>query len=499
MLRPFLHSKGVSYLKHLFYIKLLIKSLYFWVGFSFVLFILGWLLTMPEHSAFQISKHGLYGFFVMNILFISYSIHAYSASYKEIQFLGTDRLLKLKNVLTSFSILNCLIGGIFFCIVSIWVDKSLPFSYNIRGILTFEWIVIYTNMLSILIGLFFSSFLSNKLAYLLSYFTYAFFIHASLEIPITPVKYILKIFDPTTVIEENLISGLIWNKLYLYKQIILLLFLVFIYQLAIIMIVRKKTVLRYSLLLINAAILLGSITYQNSLGEFDLVNAQTPSYLSIPNTIKVENYKMLGEIGNTFKNKVSITIKECSLDTLEFFLDESFTVSNITVDGKKVVFKQSEDKYTLDLSAISSNDFNLDIMYQGSPYKTNSLGVPFVYTSMDNINFPAYNIAWYPVIGMSNNPTIEIDFTNHFPVYTTMDSQNHFKDGISIFAGAYTTYKKDEIEYVIPTLATSFTKKRIYDNVEKLKKEDKQFEKVIIGAIKPGDYYYIENRTLIIY
>ena len=128
------------------------------------------------------------------------------------------------------------------------------------------------------------------------------------------------------------------------------------------------------------------------------------------------------------------------------------------------------------------------------------MGFPIVYSSGDNINFPAYNIAWYPIIETNTNPTVEMEFDSSFPVYTTIDTSSNFKDGISIFAGAYSTFEREGIEFVVPTLATSFMKENIFNIVDELKDEEHSFEKVIIAAIYlENTYYYIENETLIIF
>lgn len=485
-------------MKQSFYMKLLVKSLFFWMGFSFTLFIFGRLLTMPIHSAFQISQSGLYGFIAMNVLFISYPIHAYRHSYEEIQFLERNRVLKLKNVLVSFATLNIMIGIIFFCILVVWVDKSVPFIYNLRGILNFVLIFTETNMLSILIGLLYASVLPNLMVYVLSYLTYGLFISFAFEFPVSPIHYILNIFDPTTIISNNFISGLIWNETYFFKHVLILLFLFLIYQLAIVIVQRKKSFLKYSLLIINVLLLSGGIIYHLSLGKFSSVQERTSPIVS--QDIEIETYKMTGKIGNRFENSVSIEMNKSHSKELEFFLDESFTISTIKVNEKTIPFNNIKDSYIIDLSIIPENSFILTISYQGSPYKIDSLGFPIVYSSGDNINFPAYNIAWYPIIETNTNPTVEMEFDSSFPVYTTIDTSSNFKDGISIFAGAYSTFEKEGIEFVVPTLATSFMKENIFNIVDELKDEEHSFEKVIIAAIYlENTYYYIENETLIIF
>lgn len=493
----FYREEEVSNVKHSLYMKLLVKSLFFWIGLFFVLFIFGRLLTMTSHSVHQVSQFGLYGFLAMNLLFISYPIHAYRASYEEIAFLEKNRLRKLNNVLIAFSLLNLLIGSVFLVVLAVWMDRSLPFIYNLRGLVNFGLVFLGTNVLSILIGLFFSTLVSNKMAYVWSYLTYVFFVYFAFTFPVTPLHYLLNIFDTTTIISSHLASGLIWNSLYFYKQITFIFLLFFIYQLASIVVVRKKTVLRYTLLFINAVVLFGSVGYQSSRGNFDLVAIQEAP--EIAEKVTIETYTMSIATGNTFENHIAVEIKAHVSDRLTFLLDDSFEISEMTVNGQPVAFEQSGEQYVLDVSTIPLNEFTFEVRYQGSPYKIDGLGVPFVYISLDNINFPSQNIIWYPMFETSSNPIMEMAFDSPFSVYTTIDSQGHFKDGVSLFAGAYTTFEKEGIEYILPTLMTPFMQEGIYEIATDLKAEGKMFSKVIVGAIQLNTNYHIENETLILY
>ncbi len=162
----------------------------------------------------------------------------------------------------------------------------------------------------------------------------------------------------------------------------------------------------------------------------------SPPYISIqPNYISDVQYKMdilhydlnfdLFPKEKLLKGDVTIIgiLKDKNVPEIDFNLYDNMKVENLTVNGKKNLFKQQNTKLSIPLSEMNSDTFVVEIVYSGKPKRMGFAS--FIFGEINgksvvySLSEPTYASTWFPCNDLpSDKATMDMSITND-SIYTS--------------------------------------------------------------------------------
>lgn len=489
-----------------FYLKVSLKSYFFWISTAFILFIFYQVFDGQSKTAFSISFYGLYGFMAANIFFISFAVLTNISNYPSLIFLERSRTLKFNYIFQSYTRLALYSGIIFTLLLYFWIDKSPSIFYQMWSLFYFLFFWTLTNTLSLLIGLFASSLISNKNSMLIAYFIYALLLKQSYEPPLTYFNVTATIIPSESFIDNNIISGALLNHLFFYRVFWYVLFISLLYQLIVLLSKRAHFSKLFGMLTTITAICFASLnfyTYQK--GELPQISEQNITHLlkKQPPT-DVASYNLTIHPNSYFKGKATVQLVSVK-NTLAFLLDQSFKITNLQMNGTHLNFNRQNQQVTVDIpqESLASNAL-LTIHYEGAPYQIDDIGVPYIYSTHHATNLQGDVFSWYPMFTLESPTAMTLNTPKGQTYHTNFSHWLDKQQTVSLFSGEYQSFTAFNIQIIAPKIMTHAQKENVLQNVQDILKIDSQpFSKVIIGKIHLTDdddrFYRIDNQTLLLY
>lgn len=418
-------------------------------------------LTYKVYGAISISVSYfttvyIYGIICFNLFLLTASTYTMLNSSTVLRFLERDRLKKQYALIVSCTIITLFIALFPIVLMLIFKNDLTPPLFLLKGMAHFLIIWLLSNLLAAVIGSSISLLVRNKFAYLLSLLVYGWFVWMSMHSPAKPINRYLNIFDDSTYILSNNISGPLFNRNYFLDKLFLILVLF-------LLIFLVRSVVSSKRRAINCFILGGLIISVGVLPIWSQANHQSvriPAYQTVKSPYKIQKYTMNLELTNKLKNKATMVINfpKDSKDIV-LALDDIFVVKNLKLDHQPVSFTHKNNVVTIPSSHKQGESVTLTMEYEGFVDVVNDIGVNTYYVTKSAINLPGYFFDWYPNIkgqGLSDfDVSIDAAAKKVYSNISAVSSNNEkhltgSSNSLNLFAGQYQQVQADQIQYIIP-------------------------------------------------
>lgn len=492
-----------------FFIKTSFKNPLFFFAILFVGF-----LTYQTYGTIHISVSYFTSNFVFNVICFNLFIITVTTSVMHertnvLTFLERDQLKKQISLLISSISLSLLVALFPVFLIVIFKNELLQPNFLIKEIFHFLTIWLLANLLAAVIGSSIGLLVKNKFSYLISLVVYGMFVWMSQTIKDAPIKRYFNIFDDSTYMPINSISGTLLNTSYFLDKLFLVLLILSILFLVRSVIARKKRGLYGAVF----ALLIGSLVVLPIWSEKTYETVALATDQSLQNVFEIEKYDMDIVLANKLANKAEMKIsflKESEEITL--ILDDLFSISQVEVDGNPVSFSHAKNEIKVQSVHSPGETITLTIEYEDSVDVANKRGFQTYYVTPTASNLPGHVFAWYPDPRIQGLIDFNISVTASSKVYSNLPTDSSdanqfggFAKNVSLFTGQYQQIDHMGIHYTIPfdydVISLNSTMESIInalpENVE-LSKDDletlknKTYTHVIVG-IWPVD----ENNALI--
>lgn len=490
----------------LFFYKLFIKQITFPFLIIFLIIFSCYLQTQNEHSALYFVKYFYYAIIVVNFYFLILTVNIVSNKKNIFYSFYNKRKLRiyLHIIYTGFFV--SLILFIIPALILAILNNSLIFI----SLSHFLIIWILSNLLSLIIGVFCSVFLSEKIALMVAISTYSLFIFFSFSTSSSSLSKMLNIYDDNIRVHTNEFYTISFDQYYWLDKLFILSLCLIIFSFSMLFIKRKE-IKSISLIIMLITLLVPTMLY--SIDESE--NSKQNQSLSDSNekfsyNYKIIDYNMNLSLNKTFlENKASIKLKAQENDhTVMFFLNDIFSVNSINSKNKEIKFHTESGRVFVDLDMKKNNIYELDIYYSGNVDVKNNLNVPIFYINQNAINLPGFSFNWYP----SNNQVEKIQYeillhSNLKNVYSNLQRTKNIYQGqtqyASFFASPfYVSFEEDKRTYIIPDVKNKKQYvKFLKDKIKYLKiKESFKYDRVIVCPFNTLGFkeYIVQDNILYI-
>lgn len=441
---------------HLFYMKTMTKNVLFLFTLLFIVF-----LTYQTYGAAGVSVSLFtsvytYSFITFNLFLVIASTYIMLNRSDALKFLERDVLKKQYNLIVAGIAIALVVAVLPVAIMIFFKNDMTQTAFLLKGIAHFLIIWLLASGLAIVIGSSVSLLVRNQFAYLVSLGIYGGLVWMSVNSPDTPIKRYLNIFDDTTYIASNNLSGPLVNMNYLLdKLFVLFLILVLIFLVRSFLAAKRKVVNILLLAVCIASLGLLPVWGQSTLQMIEPPLNQTAE---MENKYEIQQYNMDLDLGFQLKNKVTMTI-DFSEDVKEIMLalDDIFVIKELQVDDEAVPFTHQNDMVMIASPHQKGEAVTLTLNYQGTVEMVNNLGFSTYYVTRDAINLPGQFFDWYPHVKGQNTIDFDVLVNAKTEVYSNIASssndQKHLSgasESLNIFAGQYQQTEVDGIQYTIP-------------------------------------------------
>lgn len=283
-----------------------------------------------------------YSFITFNLFLVIASTYIMLNRSDALKFLERDVLKKQYNLIVAGIAIALVVAVLPVAIMIFFKNDMTQTAFLLKGIAHFLIIWLLASGLAIVIGSSVSLLVRNQFAYLVSLGIYGGLVWMSVNSPDTPIKRYLNIFDDTTYIASNNLSGPLVNMNYLLdKLFVLFLILALIFLVRSFLAAKRKVVNILLLAVCIASLWLLPVWGQSTLQMIEPPLDQTAE---MENKYEIQQYNMDLDLGFQLKNKATMTI-DFSEDVKEIMLalDDIFVIKELQVDDETVSFTHQND------------------------------------------------------------------------------------------------------------------------------------------------------------